>query len=140
MTNLLKEIEKEELRDDLPEFCIGDTIKITLKIIEGEKQRSQIFTGLVVNKKSSGSGSSFIVHRVAYGYAMQKVFPLHSPKIISIEVIKKGKVRRARLNYLCGKTGKAAKVQEKKVYYTSKKKVVETAVEEKPATNENQES
>ena len=116
MTNLLEEIEKKELRTDLPEFSVGDTIKIILKIIEGEKQRSQDFTGIVVNKKGSGSGASFIMHRVAYGYAMQKVFPLHSPKIISIEVVKKGRVRRARLNYLCGKTGKAAKVREKKVF------------------------
>lgn len=122
MTDLLKEIEKDELRNDLPKFDIGDTLKISLKIIEGDKQRTQVFTGLVVNKKGGGSNASFIVHRVAYGYAMQKVFPLHSPKIISIEVVKKGRVRRARLNYLCGKTGKAAKVKERKVYASSEPK------------------
>lgn len=111
----IQELEKEYIKKDVPSFDIGDTICVNTRIIEGEKERVQAFTGTVVAKKGYGVSETFTVYRTAYGSSMDRVFLLHSPMIASIEVIKKGKVRRAKLYYLRGRAGKAAKVKEQYV-------------------------
>lgn len=111
----IQELEKEYIKKDVPSFDIGDTICVNTRIIEGEKERVQAFTGTVVAKKGYGVSETFTVYRTAYGSSMDRVFLLHSPMISSIEVIKKGKVRRAKLYYLRGRAGKAAKVKEQYV-------------------------
>ena len=110
---LLEEIEAEQLKKDVPHFNVGDTIKVHIRIIEGEKERTQVFTGTVIAKKGSGLSETFSMYRVAYGTRMERIFALHSPRIAKIEVVRLGKVRRAKLYYLRGATGKAAKVKEK---------------------------
>ena len=110
---LLEEIETSQLKADIPHFNVGDTIKVHIRIIEGEKERIQVFTGTVIARKGSGISETFSMYRVAYGAGMERVFPLHSPRIAKIEVVRLGKVRRAKLYYLRGTAGKAAKVKEK---------------------------
>lgn len=117
-TALLEEIESTQLKQDIPNFQVGDTIKVHIRIIEGEKERVQIFTGTVIARKGTGVSESFSLYRVAYGAGMERVFPLHSPRIAKIEVVSAGKVRRAKLYYLRGAMGKAAKVKGK--IYTKK--------------------
>jgi len=118
---LLEEIETSQLKADIPHFNVGDTIKVHIRIIEGEKERTQVFTGTVIARKGSGISETFSMYRVAYGAGMERVFPLHSPRIAKIEVIRLGKVRRAKLYYLRGTAGKAAKVKEKIGQKKSKK-------------------
>ena len=113
MSHLIKEIESEQLKKDTFDFEIGDTIRVHVRIIEGEKERIQVFQGTVIARKGSGLSETFSLHRVVYGEGMERVFYLHSPRISKIEVMKKGEVRRSKLYYLRGKTGKAAKVKEK---------------------------
>ncbi|MEG0037244.1 MAG: 50S ribosomal protein L19 [Victivallaceae bacterium] len=120
MGNLIKKMEKELCRTDIPSFGVGDTIRVATKITEGGKERIQVFQGTVIARKGSGLGESISLHRVAYGEGMEKTVLLNSPKIASIEIVKRGKVVRARLYYLRGKTGKAAKVKE---YIGSRKPV-----------------
>ncbi len=110
---LLEEIESTQLKTDIPHFNVGDTIKVHIRIIEGEKERIQVFTGTVIARKGSGLSETFSLYRVAYGSGMERVFSLHSPRIAKIEVARLGKVRRAKLYYLRGAQGKAAKVREK---------------------------
>jgi large subunit ribosomal protein L19 len=112
---IIREIEAEYMKKDLPSFNIGDTICVNTRIVEGEKERVQAFTGTVVAKKGYGASETFTVYRTAYGSSMDRVFLLHSPRITSIEVIRSGKVRRAKLYYLQGLSGKAAKVREQYV-------------------------
>ncbi|MCB1106511.1 MAG: 50S ribosomal protein L19 [Chlamydiia bacterium] len=110
---LLEEIETSQLRGEIPHFNVGDTIKVHIRIIEGDKERIQVFTGTVIARKGSGLSETFSMYRVAYGAGMERVFSLHSPRIAKIEVVRSGKVRRAKLYYLRGAAGKAAKVKEK---------------------------
>ena len=110
---LLEEIEADQLKQDIPHFNVGDTIKVHIRIIEGEKERIQVFTGTVIGRKGSGLSETFSMYRIAYGTRMERVFSLHSPRIAKIEVVRLGKVRRAKLYYLRGAAGKAAKVKEK---------------------------
>lgn len=110
-SEIIKKIEKEQMRKKLPAFRVGDTVRVHTRIIEGEKERVQIFTGTVIARRGTGVSETFSVHRVAYGEGMERVFPLHSPRIAKIEVVKQGKVRRGKLYYLRGTTGKAAKVR-----------------------------
>ncbi len=117
---LIKEMEEKQLKKDLPHFCIGDTVKVHIRIIEGEKERIQVFAGTVIARRGSGLSETFSVYRVAYGSSMERVFMLHSPRIASIEMTRRGKVRRAKLYYLRGMSGKKAKIKEK---IESKKKV-----------------
>lgn len=119
---LIEEIESSQLKTDIPDFCVGDTVKVHIRIIEGEKERIQVFTGTVIARKGSGLSETFSLYRVAYGTSMERVFILHSPRVAKIEVTRKGKVRRAKLYYLRGTSGKAAKVKEK--IGVKKKKVV----------------
>lgn len=104
-------LEKIQLKGNIEHFCIGDTVKVHLRIAEGGKERTQIFTGTVISRKGTGLSETFSLHRVAYGEGMERVFLLHSPKISKIEVTKHGDVRRAKLYYLRGTSGKASKVK-----------------------------
>lgn len=118
---LIEELESEQLKQEVSSFRVGDTIKVHLRIIEGEKERIQTFTGMVIARKGRGLSETFSLYRVAYGAGMERVFLLHSPRIVKIEVMRLGKVRRAKLYYLRGKKGKAAKVKEKIIKKKTKK-------------------
>lgn len=109
---LIQSIEKDHLRSDIPSFNVGDTISVHTRIIEGEKERIQVFTGIVIARKGGGLSTTVSLYRVSYGSGMERVFLLHSPRIAKIEVIKLGKVRKSKLYYLRGASGKAAKVKE----------------------------
>ena len=113
MSELIKAIDAESMKTDLPAFNVGDTVKVGYKIIEGGKERIQNFEGIVIARKNGGIQESFTVRHISYGVGVEKTYPLHSPKIASITVVRKGKVRRAKLYYLRDLTGKAAKVKEK---------------------------
>jgi large subunit ribosomal protein L19 len=112
--NPLEVVEREQLRMDLPGFQVGDTVKVHVKIIEGEKERIQPFEGVVIRKKGGGIRSSFTVRKISYGIGVERIFPAHSPRIDRIDVISRGKVRRAKLFYLRGLKGKAARIRTEK--------------------------
>ncbi|MBE7042259.1 MAG: 50S ribosomal protein L19 [Ruminococcaceae bacterium] len=111
--DILKAITEEQIRTDLPELLIGDTVKIYLKVKEGNRERIQMFEGTIIAKKHGGIQETFTVRRVSYGVGVERTFPVNSPNIDKIEVSRKGKVRRAKLYYLRDRVGKAAKVKEK---------------------------
>ncbi len=111
---VIDQIEKEQLRNDLTPFSIGDTIRVMVKVVEGDKERLQAYEGVVVAKKGKGINETFTVRRVSYGIGVERIFPLHSPRIDKIIVVRKGKVRRAKLYYIRHLSGKAAKVKEDK--------------------------
>ena len=113
MSELIKAIDAESMKTDLPVLNVGDTVKVGYKIIEGGKERIQNFEGIVIARKNGGIQETFTVRHISYGVGVEKTYPLHSPKIASITVVRKGKVRRAKLYYLRDLTGKAAKVKEK---------------------------
>jgi large subunit ribosomal protein L19 len=104
-------IEKEHMRLDIPDFRTGDTVKVHVKIREGEKERIQVFQGIVIAKRRGGLRSSFTVRKISYGVGVERIFPLHSPAVDKIEVVQRGKVRRSRLYYLRGLKGKAARIR-----------------------------
>jgi large subunit ribosomal protein L19 len=108
---LIEEIEQEQMKKEIPHFRIGDTLRVQTRIVEGDKERIQAFTGTVIARKGRGISETVSLYRVAYGSAMERVFLLHSPKVAGIEKIRAGKVRRAKLYYLRGTSGKAAKVK-----------------------------
>ncbi len=112
--NLIDAIEKENLKPEVTSFNVGDTVKVHVKVVEGSKERIQAFEGVVIAKKSSSVRETFTVRRVSFGIGVEKTFPLHSPRIDKIEVLKKGKVRRAKLYYLRNLSGKKAKIKEAK--------------------------
>ena len=109
---IIEALEAEYMKKEIPTFKIGDTVCINTRIIEGDKERLQAFTGTVVAKKGGGLSETFTVYRTAYGSSMDRVFLVHSPRIANIKVMRSGKVRRAKLYYLRGKTGKATKLRE----------------------------
>lgn len=111
--DIIRAIESEQLRTDLPVLEIGDYVKVHVKIKEGTRERIQIFEGTVIGKKGSGIKESFTVRRLSYGVGVERIFPVHSPKIDKIERVRKGKVRRAKLYYLRNRVGKAARVKER---------------------------
>ena len=111
--NVIESITQEQIRTDLPKLLIGDTIKVHVKIKEGNRERIQVFEGTVISKKHGGINETFTVRRVSYGVGVERTFPVNSPKIAKIEVVRHGKVRRAKLYYLRDRGGKAAKVKEK---------------------------
>lgn len=113
--DLIKAIEQEQIRSDLPKLEIGDYVKVYLKVKEGNRERLQLFEGTVISKKGRGIKETFTVRRISYGVGVERILPVNSPKIDSIEVVRKGKVRRAKLYYLRDRVGKAAKVKEKLV-------------------------
>lgn len=110
--NSIELIERENIRTDLPDFKAGDTVRVHVKIIEGEKERTQIFEGVVISKRKGGPRATFTVRKVSYGIGVERIFPLYSPRIEMIEVISRGRVRRAKLYYLRKLSGKAARIKE----------------------------
>lgn len=106
-------IIEESQKKEIPPFDIGDTVKVHLKVVEGDKERIQVFEGIVIGRKGGGSRETFTVRKVSYGVGVERILPLHSPMIDKIEVVKKGSVRRAKLYYLREKKGKAARLKEK---------------------------
>jgi large subunit ribosomal protein L19 len=105
-------IEREHIRTDLPDFKPGDAVRVHVKIIEGEKERTQVFEGVVISKRGGGSRATFTVRKVSYGIGVERVFPLYAPRIEKIELMTRGKVRRAKLYYLRKLKGKAARIKE----------------------------
>ena len=112
MNDIIRSIEQEQLRNDLPQFNVGDTIKVYVKIKENNRERIQMFEGTVLKKQNGGVRETFTVRRVAYGTGVERTFPINSPIIDKIEITRRGKVRRAKLFYLRDRVGKAAKVKE----------------------------
>ena len=113
MSEIIRSIEQAQLRTDLPAFNVGDTLRVFVKVVEGSRERLQAFEGTVIAKRNGSSRETFTVRRVSYGIGVERTFPLHSPRVDSITVVRKGKVRRAKLYYLRNLSGKAAKVKEK---------------------------
>jgi large subunit ribosomal protein L19 len=107
-------VEATQLRDDIPEFAPGDTVKVHVRVVEGNRERVQVFEGVVIARRGSGAGASFTVRKVSFGVGVERTFPLHSPIIAKIERVTRGDVRRAKLFYLRDRVGKAAKVKEKR--------------------------
>lgn len=110
---IIKAIEREQLKSDIPDFQPGDTVRVHVKVVEGDKERIQAFEGIVIAKKGGGLTVNFTVRRVSYGVGVERTFPLHSPRIDKIEVLRRGKVRRAKLYYLRERTGKAARIKDR---------------------------
>lgn len=111
--NLLEQISQSSAKNELPEFNVGDTVKVDVKIKEGERERIQVFEGTVIARKGSGISETFTVRKVSYGFGVERTFPIHSPSVQDVKVVRKGKVRRSKLYYLRDRVGKAAKVKEK---------------------------
>ena len=113
MANIIQELEKEQLRTDLPKLQIGDTVRVYVKVIEGTRERLQNFEGIVIKMQGGGIRKTFTVRRISYGVGVERTFPYNSPRIGNIEVVRHGVVRRAKLYYLRERTGKAAKIKER---------------------------
>ena len=113
MANVIEAIESEQIRDDLPEFSPGDTVRVVIYVREGERERQQAFEGVVIAKRNRGLNSSFTVRKISYGEGVERVFQTHSPLIHSVEIKRRGAVRRAKLYYLRDRTGKSARIKEK---------------------------
>ena len=112
--NIIEALEKEQLRSDIPEFRPGDTVRVHAKIVEGTRERIQVFEGVVIGRQGAGVREMFRVRRISYGIGVERTFPVHSPRIEKIEVVRRGVVRRAKLYYLRGLTGKAARIKERR--------------------------
>ncbi|MBR5582319.1 MAG: 50S ribosomal protein L19 [Phascolarctobacterium sp.] len=112
--NIIEVLEQEQLRSDIPEFRAGDTVKVHAKIVEGNRERIQVFEGVVIARSGSGVRENFTVRRVSYGVGVERTFPVHSPRIDKIEVARRGIVRRAKLYYLRNLTGKTARIRERR--------------------------
>ena len=112
MSEIVRSLEREQLREGMPKFAIGDTVRVFVKVVEGSRERLQAFEGTVIAKRNGSIRETFTVRRMSYGIGVERTFPLHSPRVDRIEVIRRGKVRRAKLYYLRGLRGKAAKIKE----------------------------
>ena len=112
MSSIIEAINQENIKSSIPEFNVGDTVKVMVKVIEGDRERLQAFEGIVIARKHGGISETFTVRRLSFGVGVEKTFPIHSPKVADIQVVRRGKVRRAKLYYLRARTGKAAKVKE----------------------------
>jgi len=112
--NKLQAVEKEYLRDGVPEFRPGDTVKVHVRVVEGDKERIQVFQGVVIARRGGGTRETFTVRKVSGGVGVERIFPLHSPIVDRIELVRQGKVRRAKLYYLRGLRGKAARIEERR--------------------------
>ena len=112
MNELIKSLEQEQLKNEVPAFGPGGTVRVHVKIVEGKRERVQVFEGVVMKRQGGGARETFTVRKISFNVGVERTFPVHSPKIEKIEVTRKGKVRRAKINYLRTRTGKAAKVKE----------------------------
>ena len=112
--NIISVLEQEQLRDDIPAFRPGDTVKVHVKVVEGNRERIQIFEGVVIGRQNGGVRETFTVRRISYGVGVDRTFLVHSPRLAKIEVVRHGIVRRAKLHYLRGLTGKAARIRERR--------------------------
>ena len=112
MNELIKSLEQEQLKNEVPAFGPGDTVRVHVKIVEGKRERVQVFEGVVMKRQGGGARETFTVRKISFNVGVERTFPVHSPKIEKIEVTRKGKVRRAKINYLRTRTGKAAKIKE----------------------------
>lgn len=112
--NIIETLEKEQLRKDIPEFRPGDTVKLSVRVVEGTRERVQAYEGVVISRSGSGVKEMFTVRLISYGVGVERTFPVHSPRLAKIEVLRKGHVRRAKLYYLRDLTGKAARITERK--------------------------
>ena len=110
---IIDQIDKEQMRFDMPDFRVGDTVRVHNRIIEGNKERIQIFEGVVIRRKNGGMAASYTVRKVTHGVGVEKTFPLHSPRVEKVDVVTRGKVRRSKLYYLRSLRGKAARIKEK---------------------------
>ncbi|MDD2554771.1 MAG: 50S ribosomal protein L19 [Syntrophaceticus sp.] len=112
--NIIKMVEQGYLKKDIPNFRSGDTVRVHVKVVEGGRERTQLFEGTVIRRRGSGLNETFTVRRVTHGVGVERTFPVHSPRLAKIEVMRKGRVRRARLYYLRQRVGKAARIRERK--------------------------
>ena len=112
MNAIIREIEQEQMKKELPEFKVGDTVRVHAKIVEGAKERVQVFEGVVIKRQNGSVRETFTVRRLSYGVGVEKTWPIHSPRVDNVEIVRRGVVRRAKLFYLRGRVGKAAKVKE----------------------------
>ena len=112
--NIIETLEKEQLRSDIPDFGPGDTVRVPVKVVEGSRERIQNFEGVVLARQGTGVRETFTVRRISYGIGVERVFPVHSPRLGEIKVVRRGVVRRAKLFYLRGRTGKAARIKERR--------------------------
>lgn len=112
--NIIDQLEREQLREDVPSFGPGDTVRVHVRVVEGGKERIQVFEGTVIGQKDGSSRAAFTVRKISNGVGVERVFPLHSPRIAKIEVTRRGAVRRAKLYYLRGRVGKATRIKEKR--------------------------
>src|SRR5512146_3418676 len=114
MSKVIERLERAQMREDLPQFKAGDTVRVHFKVIEGQRQRIQVFEGIVLKKQGAGARETFTVRKQSFGVGVERTFPLHSPKIEKLEIAARGAVRRAKLYYLRGRIGKAARVAERR--------------------------
>ncbi|ETT85835.1 50S ribosomal protein L19 [Viridibacillus sp. FSL R5-0477] len=112
MSNIITEITKEQLRTDIPAFRAGDTVKIDVKVVEGTRERIQVYEGVVIKRRGGGISETFTVRKISYGVGVERTFPVNTPKIANLQVVRRGKVRRAKLYYLRNLRGKAARIKE----------------------------
>ena len=112
--NIISVLEQEQLRNDIPDFRPGDTVEVHVKVVEGNRERIQVFEGVVIGRQNGGVRETFTVRRISYGVGVERTFLVHSPRLAKIEVVRHGIVRRAKLNYLRGLTGKAARIRERR--------------------------
>lgn len=122
MSLIIEKIEREQLKKEVPKFRVGDTVKVHTRVVEGDKERIQIYSGIVIGRKGVGLNANFTVRRVSYGEGVERVFPEHSPRIAKVEVERKGAVRRAKLNYLRNRKGKSATMVKERNERTVTKK------------------
>ena len=112
--NIISVLEQEQLRKDIPDFRPGDTVRVQVKVVEGNRERTQAYEGVVIARKNGGVRETFTVRRISYGVGVERTFLVHSPRLAKIEVVRRGIVRRAKLHYLRGLTGKAARIRERR--------------------------
>jgi len=115
MSDLLRELEQEQLRQDMPQFAPGDTVRVLYRVREGEKERIQVFEGVCISRRGGGVGETFTVRKISSGIGVERIFPLNAPTVKGVEVVRRGRVRRAKLYYLRGLRGKAARIPEKRI-------------------------
>jgi large subunit ribosomal protein L19 len=112
--NRIKALEAQQLRDDLPAFQVGDNVKISYKVVEGTRERVQVFQGVIIRRHGAGARETFTVRKLSFAVGVERTFPVHSPKIVGVEIVSRGKVRRSKLYFLRDKVGKAARLKEKR--------------------------